>query len=70
MKNLKEKKIKITSLSKIYGGKIVTTQGSRKTVINGCNTIEITSDSFDDKDNDGKWDSNESGSKCVSYLTN
>lgn len=70
MKKLKEKKIKTTSLSKVYGGESVTTQGSRKTVINGCNVIEITSDSFDDKDNDGKWDSNESGNKCVSYLTN
>lgn len=69
MKNLKEKKIKKMSLSKIYGGRTVTTQGLRKTVINGCNTIEITSDSFDDKDNDGTWDANESGSKCVSYLT-
>lgn len=70
MKNLNDKKIKKMSLSKVYGGGTVTTYGSRKTVINGCNTIEIMSDSFDDKDNDGKWDSNESGSKCISYLTN
>lgn len=70
MKNLNDKKIKKMSLCKVYGGGSVTTQGSKKTVINGCNVIEITSDSFDDKDGDGKWDSNESGSKCISYLTN
>lgn len=70
MKKLKEKKIKTTTLSKIYGGRSVTTQGSRNTVINNTRVIEITSDSFDDKDDDGTWDANESGSKCVSYLTN
>jgi len=68
MKDLKVKKVEKTKLSKIYGGKVVSTHGSQNTVVNGTKVVEIMSDAFDDKDNDGKWDSNESGSKCYSYL--
>jgi hypothetical protein len=68
MKDLKVKKVEKTTLSKIYGGKVVSTHGSRNTIVNGTKVVEIMSDAFDDKDNDGKWDSNESGNICYSYL--
>ncbi|PQA96477.1 hypothetical protein SAMN05421796_101347 [Chryseobacterium piscicola] len=67
MKKLSEKKIRKTVLSKIFGGKIEHTSGSRTVLVNGQEeTMKIT-DSFDDKNGDGTWQGNESGVLCTSF---
>ena len=64
MKKILEKK----SLSKIFGGKEVTTGGKTTSTCDGHTCTTTQTDSFDDKNDNGIRDSNESGTSTVSTV--
>ena len=59
--DFQELKLNSFELNNLIGGKKVTSRGEIKKK-NGC--VSYQYDEFDDKDGDGLWDDNESGSFC------
>ncbi|AQX05412.1 hypothetical protein KRE40_01905 [Elizabethkingia meningoseptica] len=63
MKKIKSKKVlNISEMGKLYGGKEKQTSSS---ATNSAGCTVTTSDSFEDSNNNGKWDKGESGQSCT-----
>lgn len=59
--DFKNNKLNSYQLNSFFGGKKVTSSSTTK-LKNGCTLYQF--DEFEDKDGDGLWDDNESGTFC------
>lgn len=67
LSNFREKVIKKTQSSQIFGCNTVETRSSEYIQDGDCCLLKLCTDSFEDCDNNGKWDDGESGeSTCYS----